>query len=61
MFQVIVFQPVVGSLISLKLKEFTERNIFHHRKLIKQVQIQKLKFLNDAVPAVYAKGNSILQ
>ena len=63
-FQGLVFLPVVLSLIGPKPyedhgdkgEEKTNDELFKHRKPTEQVQIQRMKSLNDVVIAADAKG-----
>ena len=68
-FQGLVFLPVVLSLIGPKpyedhgeeSEQKTNNELFKHKKPTEQVQIQRMKSLNDMVVVVDAKGKFTLQ
>ena len=67
--QGLVFLPVVLSLIGPKpyedhgeeSEQKTNNELFKHKKPTEQVQIQRMKSLNDMVVVVDAKGKFTLQ
>ena len=68
-FQGLVFLPVVLSLIGPKpyedhgeeSEQKTNNELFKHKKPTEQVQIQRMKSINDMVVVVDAKGKFTLQ